>query len=77
MSMKKTDNANITKANATRDSVFTTCKYIEHLPNKPITLCIREKDKYDYAHIPAAAMEFSRRQEPKPSTFRKFFRLKM
>ena len=39
MSIKEIDNANRTKAYATKDSVYVihTKKYIERLPNKPAT----------------------------------------
>ena len=78
MSVKKIDNVNTTKANATRGSVYTihTNKYIEHDPSKPITTSIREKDKYQNAHIQAVAIDSSRRRVPEPSTLRTFCRLK-
>ena len=39
MSMKEVDNEKVTKANATRDNVYTihTNKYIEHNPSKSTT----------------------------------------
>ena len=41
MSMKEIVNANTKKANATRGSVYTIHKYIEHLPNKQTTTSMR------------------------------------
>ena len=56
-----------------------TIKYIELDPSKPITTSLRKEgtDKYDNKHIQAVAIEFSRRQERKPSALRTFVRLFM
>ena len=45
MSVKEVDNANTTKAKATRGSVYTihTNKYIEHLPNNPTTTSMSDR----------------------------------
>ena len=61
------DNANTTKANLTRGSVYTihTNECIEHFPNKK-----------ENAHMQAIAIEFSRRLDHETSTLRMFYRLK-
>ena len=79
MSMKEIDNQNTTKATATRDNEYKihTNNYIEHDPSKPITISMSEKgiDKYQNAHIQAAVIEFSRRQECEASASRTSVRL--
>ena len=72
MSMKAIENANTTKVNATRVSVYI---------NTSKTLQINQQqacgsDKYENEHILAFAMEFSRRRDYEPSTLRTFCRLK-
>ena len=45
MSVKEINKANTTNANVTRDSVYIihTSKYIEHLPNKPTTTSMKNR----------------------------------
>ena len=43
MSMKDIKNATVTKANAKRVIVYKIHKYIKHLPNKPATVSMRDR----------------------------------
>ena len=62
--MKEIDNANTTKANATRGSVYTVHKYT--LTNTLNTFHINQQqqawgtEEYENAHIQVVAIEFSR-----------------
>ena len=77
MSVKGIENANTTKANVTRGTLYTIQKYT--LTNTSNTFQINQQargtDKYENAHLLAVAIEFSRRRERKPSASRTFVRL--
>ena len=71
---------NTTKANTTRDSVYTIKKYT--LTNTSNTFRIKQQqawgsDKYENARTQAVAINFSKRREYEPSTLRTLYRLRL